>query len=59
MLLDLRVRTCDLGALTILNTELNDLRLIICLRIERVSVCKVIENLVEHGRHCLPCSSKF
>ena len=32
MLLDLRVRTCDLGALIILNTELNDLRLIISLR---------------------------
>ena len=43
------------------NTELHDLRKIICLRKsevsgERISVCNVIENLVEHGIHCLPCS---
>ena len=43
------------------NTELNDLRVIICLRkseviVERISVCKVIENVAEHGIHCLPCS---
>ena len=44
-----------------LNTELNDLRKIICLRksqvsVERISVCNVIENVMEHGIHCLPCS---
>ena len=38
------------------NTELNDLRKIICLRktyifVERISVYKVTENLLEHGRH--------
>ena len=37
-----------------LNMELNDLRIIIYCRksegtIERISVCNVIENLVEHG----------
>ena len=42
-------------------TELNDLRKIICLRKyevsgERISVCNVIKNLVEHGIHYLPCS---
>ena len=36
------------------NTELNDLRIIICLRkpdviVERISVCKAIEKLNEHG----------
>ena len=45
----------------VLDTELNDLRIIICLRkseatVERISVCNVIENLAEHGIHCLPCS---
>ena len=51
---------------TTLNTELNDLSKIICLRktlvsVERISVYKVIENLVEHGRHfvCLSFSTKF
>ena len=43
------------------DTELNDSRKIICLRksevsVERISVCNVIENLVEYGMHCLPCS---
>ena len=43
------------------NTELNDLRRIICLRkyevsVERISVCNVIKNLAEHGIHYLPCS---
>ena len=43
------------------NLELNDLRIIICLRksevpVERISVCNLIENGVEHGIHCLPCS---
>ena len=38
------------------NTELNDLRKIICLRktyilVERISVYKVTENLLEHDRH--------
>ena len=42
----------------VLNTELNDLRNIICLRnyevsVERISVCNVFENLPEHGIHCL------
>ena len=41
--------------------ELNDLRIIICLRksevtVERISVCNVIEKLLGHGIHCLPCS---
>ena len=43
------------------NTELNDLRKIICLKksevsVERISVCNVTENLAEHGMHFLPCS---
>ena len=43
------------------NMELNDLRIIICLRKsevteERISVCNVILKLMEHGIHCLPCS---
>ena len=43
-----------------INTELNELRIIICLRkskvsIERMSVHNVIENFVEHAIHCLPC----
>ena len=43
------------------NTELIDLSRIICLRksevsVERISVCIVIEKLMEHGIHCLPCS---
>ena len=43
------------------NTELNDLRNIVCLRnsegsVERISVCNVIGNLVKHGMPCLPCS---
>ena len=46
------------------NTELNDLRKIICLRKSEVYVKKktnkklsnVTEKLVEHGIHCLPCS---
>ena len=43
------------------NTELSDIRIIICLRkskvsVERISVCKVIENLMEHGIQFLPCS---
>ena len=46
------------------NTQLHDLRIIICLRkseviVERISVCNVIENLMEHGKHCLPCACKF
>ena len=44
-----------------LNAELNDLRIIVRLKksevtVERVSVCVVIEKLMEHGRRCLPCS---
>ena len=43
------------------NMELNDLRIIICLRksevtVERISVCNVTEKLLEHGIHSLPCS---
>ena len=42
-------------------TELNDLRVIICLRkckvsVERISVCIVSKQSAEHGIHCLPCS---
>ena len=42
------------------NMELNDLRIIICLRksevfVERISVCDVMEDLAEHGIDCLPC----
>ena len=42
-------------------TELNDLKIIICLRkskvtVERISVCNVIEILMEHGIHYLPYS---
>ena len=41
--------------------ELNDWSVIICLRksevsVKIVTVCNVIEILVEHGTHCLPCS---
>ena len=43
------------------NTELNNLRIIICLRksevtVEKISVCTDIEKLMEHGIHCLLCS---
>ena len=45
------------------NTELNDLRKIICLRkfevsVERISVCNVTSNLAEHGwQRCYDISS--
>ena len=44
------------------NTESNDLRKNFCVRksevsVERISVSNVIENLAEHGIHCLPFSS--
>ena len=40
-------------------TELNDLRKMICLKksevsVERISVCNVTEILAEHGIQCLP-----
>ena len=43
------------------NTELNDLRMIVCLRkpevtVERISVCNVTEKMMEHGIHCLSCT---
>ena len=41
------------------NTELNDLQKITGkseVSVERVSVSYVIEKLMEHGIHCLPCS---
>ena len=42
--------------------ELNDLRKIICLKKLKYLFKEfqfiVIENLVEHGRHCLTCSNK-
>ena len=43
------------------NTELNDLRKRVCLRksklsVESISGYNVIENLAEHGIHCLPSS---
>ena len=50
------------SAKNIYNTELNNLRKIICLRksevyvIKKQKVSNVIEKLVEHGIHCLPCS---
>ena len=42
-------------------TELNNLGKVICLRkseasVGRISVCYGIENLAEHGIHCLPGS---
>ena len=41
--------------------ELNDLKIIICLRksevtVERISLCNVIEKLMERDIHCLVCS---
>ena len=46
-----------------INTELNNLRKIVCQNLkffccqrEFQFVLKVIENLAEHGIHCLPCS---
>ena len=43
------------------NMDLNDSRIIICLRklevtVKRIPVCNVTEKLMEHGIHCLPCS---
>ena len=43
------------------NTEVNDLRVIICLRkskvpVDKIFVCNVTEKLMEHGIHCLLCS---
>ena len=43
------------------NIELIELRKNISLgktevSVERISVCYVIEKLMEHGIHCLPCS---
>ena len=45
------------------NTELNDLRIIICLRksevaVEKNSVCNVNAKLMEHGIHCLSHAPK-
>ena len=45
------------------NTELNDLRIIVCLRksevsVEKISVCRVTENLTKHGIYCLPCQKQ-
>ena len=44
------------------NLELNDERKLICfclrkseVSVERIPVRYVIENLAEHGIHCLPC----
>ena len=44
--------------------EINDLRIIICSRkaeatVERISVCNVIEKIMEHGIHCLPYSYTY
>ena len=48
------------------NTEINDLRKIICFRKYEDSVdsktipfCNAIENLAVHGIHSLPCSHAF
>ena len=43
------------------NIKLNDLRKIICFRksevsVKRISVGNVIQNLMTHDIHCLPCS---
>ena len=43
------------------NTELNEERKNIGLRksevsVERISFSNVVENLAEHGIHCLPCT---
>ena len=42
------------------NIELNDLKITICLKksevsVGRISVCNVIDKLMEHDIHCLPC----
>ena len=55
----LTVPSNSIGSSFKLNTELNDLRIIICLRkseitVERISICNVIEKLMEYD--CLPCS---
>ena len=47
--------------ITTINMELNDLRIINCLRksevtVGRISVYNVIEKLIEHGIDCLPSS---
>ena len=52
--LDMRQKDVD-GLANIVDSELNDLRKIICLRkydvsVERILVCNVIVNLVEHSR---------
>ena len=41
--------------------ELNDWRIVVCLRksqvtVQRISVSNVNEKFMEHGVHCLPCS---
>ena len=43
------------------STELNDLRVIVCLRkpevtVVIISVCNVTVKLMEHGVHYFPCS---
>ena len=47
-----------------IDSELNDLRKIICLRksessVERISVCNVIENVAEHGMHLYQWRHKY
>ena len=54
-------KTNQISIYPIKNTELNDLRIISCLMkseviVERMSVCNVIEKLMEHGIQWLPCS---
>ena len=42
----------------IINMELNDLKIIIYVRKSEGTVernCNVIEKLMEHGIHCMPC----
>ena len=53
------MRSCNIRG-SMKNTELNDLRNIMCLRkpevsVERLSVYNVIEKLTEHSTHRLPC----
>ena len=57
----MKVYPYSLRKIFITNTELNDLRIIICLRksevtVEMISVYNVTEKLMDHGIHCLPCS---
>ena len=48
---------CMMVWVLINNRELNDSRMRKSeVTVERVSVCDVVEKLMQHGIHCLPCS---